>query len=104
MPAHMNNRLMHMYVPTRQDVHRRWADALLWARMKVFRTSLFVADVEKTLHRRRVRIGRMNYVLRTPGRNRTSGKLSYGPYVGRPLNVTSVYDELWTTLAEWVLY
>ena len=70
--------------------------------MKVFRMSLFVADVEKTLHRRRVRIGRTYYVLRTPGRKMTSGKLSYGPVVGRPHNVTSECDVLWTTLAEWV--
>ena len=69
--------------------------------MKVFRTFLFVADVEKTLYRRRVRIGRKNNVLRTPGRKRTSGKLSYGPKVGRPLNVRSEYGVLWTTLAEW---
>ena len=39
-----------MLVPTQQDVQGRLADALLWARMKVFRTSLFVADVERTLH------------------------------------------------------
>ena len=69
--------------------------------MKVFRTSLFVADVEKTLLRRRVRIGRTNYVLRTPGLKKASGELSYGPKVGRPLDVTSEYDVLWTTLAEW---
>ena len=30
-------------------------------------------DVEKKLHRRHVRIGRYNYVLRMPGRKRTSG-------------------------------
>ena len=71
--------------------------------MKVFRTSLFFADVEKTLHRRRVRNWRPNYVLETPGRKRTSGKLSYGPKVGRPLNVRSICDVLWTTLAEWVI-
>ena len=87
--------------PTRQDVHGLWADALLWAHMEVFRTSLFVADVEKTLKWRRVRIGRTNYVLRTPVRSRTSGKLSYGPTVGRPLNVTSECEVLWSTLAEW---
>ena len=89
-------------VPTRQDVHGRWADVLHWARMKVFRTSLFVPDEEKTLDGRRVRIGRAKYVPRTSGRKRTSGKLSYGPKVGRPLNVTSICDVLWTTLAEWV--
>ena len=75
---------------------------LIWARMKVFRTSLFVADEEKALHRRRVRVGRTNNVLRTPGRKRAPGKLSYGPKVGHPLNVTSECDVLWTTLAEWV--
>ena len=36
----------------RQDVHRRCADALLWVHIKVFRTSLFVADVEETFPRR----------------------------------------------------
>ena len=72
------------FSPTRQDVHRRLDDDLLWARMKVLRTSLFVVDVENTLHRRRVRIGRCNYVLRTPGRKRTSE-----------------CDVLWTSLAEW---
>ena len=74
---------------------------LLWARIKVFRTSLFVEDVEKPMHRSRVQNWRANYVLRTPGRKRTSGKRSYGPKVGRPLNVTSECDVLWTTLAEW---
>ena len=34
-------------------------------------------------------------------RKRTSGKLSYGPKVGCPLNVTSESDVQWTTLAEW---
>ena len=68
--------------------------------MQVFRTSLFVADVERTLHRRRVRIG--NYVLWMPGRKRTSGKRSYGPNVGRLLDVTTECDVLWTSLAEWV--
>ena len=92
---------LHVYNPTRQDVHGRWVDALLWARMKVFRTSLHVADVERTLHRRRVRFWRKSYVLRTTGRKMTSGKLSYGPKAGRPLNVTSEYDVLRTTLAEW---
>ena len=89
--------------PTRQDVHGRWEDALLWARMKVFRASLFVADVEKTLCWRRVRIGRLNYVLRTSGRKKTSWKLSYGPKIGRPLNVTSECDVLWTILVELVV-
>ena len=84
-------------IPTRQDVHGRWADALLWARMKVDRTFLFVA--EKTLHRRRVRFGRTNNDLRTPGRIRTSGKLSYGPKEGHFHDVTSECDVLWTTLA-----
>ena len=50
--------------------------------------ALFVADVEKKpSHRRRVRIGRTNNVLRTPGRKRTSGKLTYGPKLRRPLGV-----------------
>ena len=35
------------------------------------------------------------------GPKRTSGKLSYGPKVGSPLNVASESDVLWTTLAEW---
>ena len=61
--------------PTRQDVHERREDDLFWARIKVFRTSLFVADVEKTSHRRRIRIGRTNNDLRTPWRKRTSGKI-----------------------------
>ena len=92
---------MIVYQPTRQDVHGRWADDLLWARMKVFRTSLFVADVENTWHRRCVRFGRTNYVLRTPGRKRTSEKCSYGPKLGRPLKVAFERDVLWTNLAEW---
>ena len=95
--------ILYQLIPTRQDVDGRWEDALPWARMKVFRTSLFVADVDKTLRRRRVRIGRSYYVLRTPGRKRTPWKLSYGPKVGHPLNVTSESDVLWTTLAEWVI-
>ena len=89
------------FMPTRQDVHGRWADALLLAQMKVVRTSLFVAGIEKTLHRPRVRVGRRNYVLRTVGRKRTSGKLSYGPTIGRSLIATSECDVLWTTFAEW---
>ena len=60
------------------------------------------SDLQNTLDRRRVRVGRKNHVLRTPGRRKTSGKLSYGLEVGRPLNVTSECDVLWTTLAEWV--
>ena len=87
--AHVCNLyMMHcfLYIHTQQDVHGRWADALLWACMKVFLTSLFVPDVQKTLHRRRVRVGRTDYVLRTPGRKRTSGKLSYGPKVGRTVD------------------
>ena len=68
-----------------------------------FPTSLIVADVENMLHRRLVRIGRTSYVLRTLERKRTSRKLSYGPKVGRPLDVTSDCDVLWTTLAEWVV-
>ena len=51
--------------------------------MNVFPTSLFVAGVKKTLHRRRAWVGRTNNVLRTQRRKRTSGKLSYGPNVGR---------------------
>ena len=35
--------------PARQGVHGRGADALLWTNMKVFRTYLFVADVEKNV-------------------------------------------------------
>ena len=44
-----------------------------------------------------------NYVLRTPGRNMTSGKISYKPKVGRPLNVTSECDVLGTPLVDWVV-
>ena len=40
-------------------------------------------------------------VLRTPRRKRTSVKLTYGPNLGRPLDVTSEQDVLWTTFAEW---
>ena len=69
--------------------------------MKVLRTSLFVMNVEKALHRRRVQFGRTKYVLRTPRRKMTSGKLSYGPKVGHPLNARSECDVLWTTLALW---
>ena len=83
-----SQRLLQVH-PTRQDVHRRREDYLIWARTQVFRTTLFVADVEKTLHRRRVRIGRTNDVLRTPGRKKTSGKIIYGPKLGRHLDVTS---------------
>ena len=45
----------------------------------------------------------MDNGLRTQGGKGTSGKLSYGPKVGRSLNVTSESDVLWATLAEWVL-
>ena len=90
-----------MCKPFRQDVQWRREDDLIWARTQVFRTSLFVADVEKTLHRRRVWIGRTNDVLRTSGGKRTSGKLTFGPKLGRPLDVMSEKDVLWTTLAEW---
>ena len=75
--------------------------ALLWARVKVVWTSLFVADVEKTLNRRHVRVGRTNYVLRTKERRRVVRKTSFGPNVGRPLYVTSECDVLWSTLTEW---
>ena len=54
-----------------------------------FPASLFVADVDKTSLRRRVRIERTNNVKRTPVRKRTSGKLTYGYKLGRPLDVTS---------------
>ena len=43
----------------------------------------------------------MDVALRMPGRKRTSEKLSFGPKLGRPLNVTSKCDAQWTTLAEW---
>ena len=96
---------LYMYVIPLSHSARRprtFSGRSILGRMKVFRTSLFIADVEKTFYRRRVQVGRTNYVLRTPGRKRTSGKLSYGPKVGRPLNVTSENDVLRTTLAEWV--
>ena len=88
---------MYPFGKTSTDVER----TPYYGPMKVFRTFLFVADEEKTLNRRRVRVGRTTYELQRPGRKRTSGKLSYGPKVGRLLNVTSEYDVLWTTLAEW---
>ena len=69
--------------------------------MECFPDVLIRRGRRKTLHGRLVRIGRTNYVLRTSGRKRTSGKLSYGPKEGRPLNVVSECDVLWTTLAEW---
>ena len=67
--------------------------------MKVFRTSFYVLASADTY----VRIGRDvndTYFIRSR-RIRTSGKLSYGPKEGRPLNVVSDCDVLWTTLAEW---
>ena len=94
--------LICIMVPTRQDVYVRYALDLICARMKVFRTSFFVADVKKTLNGRRVRVWLANHIIRTPGRKRTSGKLSYWPKVGRPLNVTSECAVLLTTLAEWI--
>ena len=64
-------------------------------------------DVERTpsfpvwkFSRRRARVGRTNYVLRMPGHKKTFAKLTYGSKVGRPLNVTSECDVLWTTLAK----
>ena len=90
------------WFPTRQgsSIERsfrtwRWEDDLLWARMKVFRTSFYVtASLERNKY---VRIGRdvdVTSFLR-PRRIMTSGKLSYGPKVGCPLNVRG-------RLAEWV--
>ena len=58
-------------------------------------------STEKRLQWRRVRFWRTNSVLWTPGRKRMSGKLSYGPEVGRPLNVTVGCDVLWPTLSDW---
>ena len=89
--------------PTRQGwsiVRRirswRWEDDLIWARMKVFRMSFYVpASVERYSN---VRFGRdvdAAYFIR-PRRIRTSGKLSYGPKVGRPLNIRG-------GLAEWYI-
>ena len=69
--------------------------------MKVFRTSLFVADEEI----RSIDVAADSDVpITLYGRRdvKTSGKLSYGPKVGRPINVTSECDVLLTTLAEWV--
>ena len=72
----------------------RWEDDLLWDRMKVFRTSFYVpASVERNGY---VRFGHdvdATSFLR-PRRIKTSGKLSYGPKVGFPLNVRG-------RLAEW---
>ena len=55
-----------------------------------------------TLHQRCVRVGRTNYLLRTPGHKKTFAKLSYGSKVGSPLNVTSECivwaDALWDSL------
>ena len=91
-----------VYLPTRQGssiVRRirtwRWEDDLLWARMKVFRTSFYVpASSERNTDVRFRRDVDATSFLR-PRRIRTSGKLSYGPNVGRPLNVRG-------RLAEWV--
>ena len=79
-----------------EDCIRTWRseDDLLWTRVKVFRTSFYVStSVERDSY---VRLGRnvdATSFLR-PRRKRTSGKLSYGPKVGRPLNVRG-------RLAEW---
>ena len=63
--------------------------------------AVFVADVEKTFHRRCVLVSCTNDILRTPGRKWTSGKLSYGPKESRPIDVTSECDVLRTTLSKW---
>ena len=70
-----------------------------------FRASFFFADVEMTLHWRRVHIRCKKNVQRMPCRKRTSCKLSYGSKVWRSFNVMSECDVhvLWTTLAKkWV--
>ena len=72
----------------------RWEDGLLWARMKVFRTSFYApASVERNTYVRLERDLDATSFLR-PRRIRTSWKLSYGPKEGRPLNVRG-------RLAEW---
>ena len=68
--------------------------------MKDFWTSLFVADIGKKLHQRRVRVWRKHYVLWMPGHKRMAVELLFGPKVCRPLNVTSEFDILLATLAE----
>ena len=75
----------------------RWEDDLLWANIKVFRTSFDVPASEQ----------RNSYVRILPDvgtssslglrRMMTSGKLSYRPKVGCPLNVRG------RRLAEWVI-
>ena len=64
-------------------------DVLLWAYMDVFRTSIRRGR-RICVNRRRVSVGRKNYVPRT--RKLTPGKLLYGPKVGCPINVTSEGD------------
>ena len=57
-----------------------------WAHIKVFRTSFYVpASEERKMY---VRLGHDVVVTSlTSRRIRTSGNLSYGPKIGRPLNV-----------------
>ena len=89
-------------LPTRQGSSKvcrirtwRWEDDLHWALMKVFRTSFYVlASVERNSYVRFERDVEAASYLRLR-RIRTSGKLSYGPKAGRPLNVRG-------RLAEWV--
>ena len=90
-------------VPTRQGSSivcriRTWRreDDKRRAHMKVFRTSFYVqTSIERNSY---VRFGRDVHATSflRPWRIRTSGKLSHGPKVGRPLNVCG-------RLAEWVL-
>ena len=93
---------MLLLYPTRQGSSivrriRTWRreDDLVWARMKVFRTSFYVPmSVERNLYVRNGRDVDATSFLR-PRRIRTSGKLSYGLNSERPLNVRG-------RLAEWV--
>ena len=97
----MKNQVQKIHNPTQQGSSivrrirtRRWEDDLLWAHMKVFRTSFYVpAFIERNSC---VWFGRdvdARSFLRSR-RKRTSGRLSHGPKVRRPLNVRG-------RLAEW---
>ena len=84
------------------DVKRTWIgrpwDLTCSLKMYVYRKLYKITEIEKimweqskqldkTLHWRRVRVGRKNNVHRTPGRKRTSWKRPYWPKVRRTLSV-----------------
>ena len=76
--------------PTRHDARRSREHTKLKTHMNVFRTSFFVRDDERSLHRSRAQIRRKKNVLLTSGRKNMSGK--------------RIVTSQRMTLVEWYMY